>query len=56
MRRASELVVGVPLRVDIGSDDEPHIFRYPARFRDRREGEMYDRARRLLFEADRQSA
>jgi DNA polymerase I-like protein with 3'-5' exonuclease and polymerase domains len=56
MRRASELVVGVPLRVDIGSDDEPHLFRYPARFRDKREGGMYDTARRLLLEAERLSA
>lgn len=56
MRRASELVVGVPLRVDLGDEDNPHIFHYPARFRDKREGDMYDTARRLLLEAERLSA
>jgi len=52
MVRASEQVVGMPLRVDIGSEDEPHIFPYPARFRDKREGDMYDRMVRLLWKID----
>jgi hypothetical protein len=56
MGRASEQVVGMPLRVDIGSEDEPHIFPYPARFRDKREGDMYNRMLRLLREVDEAKA
>ena len=52
MVRASEQVVGMPLRVDIGNEDEPHIFPNPARFRDKREGDMYDRMVRLLWKID----
>jgi hypothetical protein len=52
MVRASEQVVGIPLRVDVGSEEEPHIFPYPERFRDKREGDMYDRMLRLLREVD----
>jgi DNA polymerase I-like protein with 3'-5' exonuclease and polymerase domains len=53
MERASEQVVGLRLRVDVGSEEEPHIFPHPARFRDKREGRMYDKAVRLLKAADR---
>jgi DNA polymerase I-like protein with 3'-5' exonuclease and polymerase domains len=52
MVRASEQVVGIPLRVDAGSADEPHVFPYPARFHDKREGDMFDRALRLLEELE----
>ena len=52
MVRASELVVGMPLRVDRGSEDNPHIFPYPARFRDKREGDTYDRMMGLLRKVD----
>jgi hypothetical protein len=52
MVRASEQVVGIPLRVDIGNEDEPHIFPYPTRFRDKREGDMYDRMMGLLRKVD----
>jgi DNA polymerase I-like protein with 3'-5' exonuclease and polymerase domains len=48
MSRVSEKVVGIPLRVDLGNERNPHIFPYPARFRDAREGDMYDRMMRLL--------
>ena len=61
MQRASEEIVGFPLRVDTGDDSEPHLFRYPARFRDKREVQrfnddrevnIYDLAFKLLKEAD----
>ncbi len=48
MERASEQVVGIRLRVDIGSEEEPHIFPHPMRFRDKREGDTYGRFLKLL--------
>jgi DNA polymerase I-like protein with 3'-5' exonuclease and polymerase domains len=51
MADISEQAIGIRLRVDRGNKDKPHIFPYPARFRDGREGDSYDRAIRLLREA-----
>jgi DNA polymerase-1 len=48
MQRASEEIIGFPIRVDTGDDDEPHLFPYPARFRDKREGAMYARVFEIL--------
>jgi hypothetical protein len=52
MARASEKICGMPLRVDSGDDKKPQVFCYPARFRDKREGDMYDRAMRVLSEVE----
>jgi DNA polymerase I len=50
MQRATEEIIGFPLRVDIGDEEEPHLFPHPLRFRDKREGGMYDRTFKLLRE------
>lgn len=52
MQRATEEVIGFPLRVDIGDEEEPHLFPHPLRFRDKREGGMYDRTFKLFIDAD----
>jgi DNA polymerase-1 len=52
MQRASEEIIGIPLRVDIGDEGEPHLFPYPLRFRDKREGDLYDRTFKLFEEID----
>jgi DNA polymerase I-like protein with 3'-5' exonuclease and polymerase domains len=46
MVRASERVLGMPIRVD------SQVFRYPDRFHDKREGNMYEEAMHLLAEVD----
>jgi DNA polymerase I len=52
MQRVSEQVIGFPLRVDTGDETEPHLFRYPQRFRDKREGKMYREVFTLLAQLD----
>jgi hypothetical protein len=52
MQRASEEIIGFPIHVDTGDDDEPHVFPYPARFRDKREGAMYGRVFEVLRQVE----
>jgi hypothetical protein len=52
MVQASETVIGIRLRVDDGDEQNPHVFCYPERFRDQREGDMYDRAQSLLLRVE----